>query len=95
MLIRPFVNFCIISHLVLIDLCSPAKCLAAGLTCHVWCADRVHLGGEVLLLHHTMLQQSMAKLLLVVFGVGTLFALFWLFAVLSSPRSAFLPGGAH
>lgn len=95
MLIRPFVNFCIISHLVLIDLRSPAKCLAAGLTCHVWCADRVHLGGEVLLLHHTMLQQSMAKLLLVVFGVGTLFALFWLFAVLSSPRNAFLPGGAH
>ena len=91
MLIRPFVDFHIISHLVLIDLCSPGKSLAAGLTCCVWCADSAYLGGETLLSYRMMLQQSMAKLLLVVFGVGTLFALFCLFAVPSNPRSAFLP----
>lgn len=38
MLIRPLVNFRIISHLVLIDLCPPGKPPAAGLTCCAWCA---------------------------------------------------------
>lgn len=77
MLIRPFVNFRVISHLVLIDLCSPSKSPAAGWTCYVWCADSANLGREALLLCHAMLQQSMPRILLVVFRVGTLFASFF------------------